>query len=305
MAEAIAVEQPAVAPPLIGLPIGAARRLAKKRSGATLEVKMVASEDKPLHVVRQFPEAGEDLNDKRILKVEIATRPWIEFLPGIYQDSDEENADFLQRFLLIAQHLTSGIEERLEFLHEFFDARKTPEKFLPWLGSWLAMPLLEGWSEEKRREIIQRTPELYRLRGTAAGMKLALKLFADVKAEINEGEWPYPGMVIGKSSTIAKDSVLSPPVFISQCFTVRLPDKKDSVSRERLRTVQALVENEKPAHAHYALVFEKSEPTFEEVPFLHVGKTGRVGVDARIGGKQDIPPTHDEQLKALGGSFKT
>jgi len=292
-------ELPLIAPPLLGLPIGEARRVARKRAGAKLTVKLVDSEEKQLHVVRQFPEPGDDLDDGRSIKVEIATRPWIQFLPGIYQDADEENADFLQRFLLISAHLTSGIEERLEYLHEFFDPRLAPGAFLPWLASWLAMPLLEGWDEEKRREIIQRVPELYRLRGTARGLQLALRLFADVKAEIHEGEWPYPGMVIGRSSTVGKDTVLSPPVFISQCFTVELPDKKAEISRERLRTVQALVETEKPAHAHYALVFQETEPTYEAVPFLHVGKTGRIGVDARIGGSEDVPETHDEELQAL------
>src|SRR2546427_12351324 len=110
------------------------------------------------------------------------------------------------------------------------------------------MPLLEGWDEEKRREIIQRVPELYRLRGTARGLKLALRLFADVKAEIHEGEWPYPGLVIGRSSTIGKDSVLSSPEFVSQCFTVELPEGQSGISRELLPTVQALVETEKPGH---------------------------------------------------------
>lgn len=292
-------ELPRIAPPLLGLPIGEARRVARKRAGAQLAVKLVDSEEKQLHVVRQFPEAGDDLDERRVMKVEIATRPWIQFLPGIYQDADEENADFLQRFLLISAHLTSGIEERLEYLHEFFDPRLTPGTFLPWLASWLAMPLLEGWDEEKRREIIQRVPELYRLRGTARGLQLALRLFADVKAEIHEGEWPYPGLVVGRSSTIGKDTVLSPPVFISQCFTVELPDKKAEISRERLRTVQALVETEKPAHAHYALTFQETEPTYEPVPFLHIGKTGRIGVDARIGGGEDVPATHDEELQSL------
>jgi phage tail-like protein len=297
MAEIPVETLPSIAPPLLGLPIGAARRLAKKRAGARLDIKLVDSEERALHVVRQIPEAGDELNDKRIIKVEIATRAWIQYMPGIYQDADEENADFLQRFLLISQHLTSGIEERLEFLHEFFDSRLTPEKYRPWLASWLAMPLLEGWDEAKRREIIQRVPELYRLRGTAAGLKLALRLFADVKAELQEGVWPYPGMVIGKTATIGLDSTLSPPVFISQCFTVKLPDKKNEVSRERLRTVHALVETEKPAHAHYALVFEHSEEQFEAVPFLHVGKAARIGVDTRIGGLQDVPPTIDELQK--------
>src|SRR5213595_1277405 len=289
------INTPALAPPLLGLPLGQARRLAKKRAQAKVEFKLVDSEAKALTVVRQFPEAGDELNDARVIKVEIATKPAINYLPGIYQDADEENADFLQRFLLITAHLTSGIEENLEFVHELFDPRITNEKWLPWLASWLAMPLLEGWDEDKRREIIQRTPELYRLRGTAAGLKLALRLFADVKAEIHEGEWPYPGLVIGRSSTIGKDTVLSPPVFISQCFTVELPDKKAEISRERLRTVQALVETEKPAHAHYALVFEETEPSYQAVPFLHVGKTGRIGVDARIGGLEDVPATQDEE----------
>src|SRR4051812_21397647 len=294
------INTPALAPPLMGLPLGQARRMARKRAQAKLEFKLVDSEAKALTIVRQFPEPGDELNESRTIKVEVASKPWINYLPGIYQDSDEEHADFLQRFLLISAHLTSGIEENLEFVHELFNARITQAKWLPWLASWLAMPLLEGWSEEKRREIIQRTPELYRLRGTAAGLKLALRLFADVKAEIKEGEWPYPGMVIGKSSTIGKDTTLSPPVFISQCFTVELPDNKAEISRERLRTVQALVETEKPAHAHYALVFEEAEPVYEAVPFLHVGKTGRIGVDTRIGGQEDIPATQDEELQKLG-----
>jgi len=74
----------------------------------------------------------------------------------------------------------------------------------------------------------------------------------------------------------------------------------DDLSRERLRTVQALVETEKPAHAHYALVFEETAPSYEAVPFLHVGKTGRIGVDARIGGLEDVPATQDEELRKLG-----
>lgn len=297
MAEAFVT--PAIAPPLVGLSIGQARRVAKKRAEATVQFKLVDSEEKALHVVRQVPEPGEGLDGSRLIQVEIATRPWVQYLPGIYQDADEENADFLQRFLLVSGHLTSGIEESLEFIHELFDPRITEARWLPWLASWLAMPLLEGWDEEKRREIVQRTPELYRLRGTARGLKLALRLFAGVQAEIHEGEWPYPGMVIGRSSTVGKDTTLSPPVFISQCFTVALPDREGEIPRERLRTVQALVETEKPAHAHYALVFQESEPVYEVAPFLHVGKTGRIGIDARIGGFEDVPATQDEELQRL------
>jgi len=119
------VNLPALAPPLLGLPLGQARRLARKRADAKIEFKLVDSEAKALTIVRQFPEEGDELNDARLIKVEVASRPWINYLPGIYQDADEDNADFLQRFLLISAHLTSGIEENLEFVHEFFDPRIT------------------------------------------------------------------------------------------------------------------------------------------------------------------------------------
>src|SRR2546430_2588508 len=304
MAERI-FETPAVAPPLFGLPLGQARRVARRRAQARVEFKLVDSEEKAFTVVRQSPEAGEALPPSRLIKGDIATRPGIDFLPGIYQDADEENAGFLRRFLLISAHLPSSVEENLEFVHELFDPRISNQKWLPWLASWLAMPLLEGWDEEKRREIIQRTPELYRKRGTAEGLKLALRLFADVKAEIHEGEWPYPRLVIGKSSTIGNDTMISPPAFASQSFTVELPARKTEITRERLRTVQALVETEKPAHAHYALVFEETEPSYQAVPFLLVGKTGRLGVDARIDGLEDGPAPQDEGVQPLPGGPPT
>jgi phage tail-like protein len=288
------VQLPAIAPDLVGLTLADARRLARKRAGARIEFRVVESDEKMFSIVRQSPEPGGDLNDARVIKVELASRAWIHYLPAIYQDADEENGDFLQRFLMIAQHLTVGIEESLAFVHELFDPRLTDAKWLPWLASWLAMPLMEGWSEEKRREIVQRVPELYRLRGTAAGLALALRLFADVKAEIREGEWPYPGLVIGRSSTVGVDTTLSAPVFTSQCFTVALPETAGEIDREKLRAVQALVETEKPAHAHYALAFAKTAEVYEKVELLQVGKTGRIGVDARIGGLEDVPETHDE-----------
>src|SRR5207237_9788656 len=108
MAERI-FETPAIAPPLFGLPLGQARRVARRRAQARVEFKLVDSEEKAFTVVRQSPEAGEALPPSGLIKVEIATRPWIDFLPGIYQDADEENADFLRRFLLISAHLTSRV----------------------------------------------------------------------------------------------------------------------------------------------------------------------------------------------------
>ncbi len=283
-----------VAPNLVGELLWDARRLAKARANARLEVVVVETRDRPRTVVGQIPGAGDPLGDKRLIRVEVAQPSWIRSLPGIYQDTDEEQADFLKRFLAVQQHVLLQTEEKLESIHTFFDPRETPEGFLPWLGSWVAMALHEGWSERRLREIIYRAVELYKLRGTAAGLKLALSLFAEVDAEIDEFKWPYPGFVVGQHAVIGHQSTLARPVFATQCFVVRIPAARSEVGREKLRTVHAVVETEKPAHAYYALEFLADEERFEEVPFLRLRLTGRIGVDTRIGGRSDEPEALEE-----------
>lgn len=281
-------------PQLVGELLWDARKLAKARADATLDVVVVETRDRPKTIVAQTPPAGDALPDDRVIRVEVAQPSWIRFLPGVYQDADEENSDFLKRFLSIQEHVALQIEEKLEGIHSFFDPRETPEPFLPWLASWMAMSLHESWTVQRRREVIHRAAEMYKVRGTAEGLRLSLSLFAEVEAEVVEFRWPYPGFVIGRSAVIGHESTIARPVFETQCFVVKLPARKSDVSREKLRTVHAVVEMEKPAHAHYALEFEQEVETWEPVEFLTVGATGRIGVDARIGGTTDIPEWDEE-----------
>lgn len=287
---------PVKTPALVGELLWDARRLAKARADATLDVVVVETRDRPKTVVGQTPAAGEPLPADRVVRVEVALPSWIRHLPGVFQDADEENADVLKRFLAIQQHVALQVEEKLEGIHAYFDPRETPEPFLPWLASWLAMSLHESWTVQRRREVILRAAEMYRMRGTAAGLKLALSLFAEIDAEIVEFRWPYPGFVIGRHSVIGHRSTIARPVFETQCFVVKVPARRSALSREKLRTVHAVVEAEKPAHAHYALSFEEEVEQWPTVEFLQVGATGRVGVDARIGGASDIPEVDEEAL---------
>lgn len=282
-------QRAAVTPTLVGELLWDARRLAKARADATLEIVIVETRDRPKTVIDQIPAAGEPLPEDRVIMVEVALPSWIRALPGVFQDTDEENADFLKRFLAIQQHVSLQVEEKLESIHTYFDPRETPEEFLPWLASWMAMSLHESWTVQRRREVILRAAEMYRMRGTAAGLKLSLSLFAEVDAEILEFRWPYPGFVIGRHAVIGHQSTIARPVFETQCFVVKVPARKSEMSREKLRTVHAVVETEKPAHAHYALAFEEEMEEWPEVDFLQVGKTGVMGVDVRIGGRSDVP----------------
>lgn len=273
-----------------------ARRLARARAGAVLDVVVVETRERPRTVVGQDPEPGLPLPKNRTVRVEVALPSWLRNLPGIYQDTDEEHADFVRRFLAVQQHVALQLDEKLEAIHRYFDPRETPEGFLPWLGGWVAMALHEGWSEHRRREIIARAAEMYLIRGTCKGLKMALELFAETQAEIVEFTWPYAGFVIGQHAIIGHQSTIARPVFTTQCFVVDLPWSREDVSREKLRTIHAVIGSEKPAHAHYALRFAASREQFEEVPFWRMRHTGRLRVDARIGGQTDLPAVDDDAM---------
>ena len=105
----------------------------------------------------------------------------------------------------------------------YFDPYEAPEKFLPWLASWSAMVLEEDWPLEKKRRLIRKAIELYRIRGTVKGLKLFISLFTGHEPDIKENEWPFRGWRIGATSEIGIDSVVLPPVNLAHTFIVEMP----------------------------------------------------------------------------------
>jgi phage tail-like protein len=151
---------------------------------------------------------------------------YLEYLPGIYQDSE-----FLARFLLIFEHIFSPIARTSGSTWVYFDVNHTPNEFLPWLGSWIGLVLDARVPEENRREIIRQAPELYRWRGTRRGLRHFLHLFTGIEPEIIE---PSLGEIAGNRN-------------LAYRFTVRF---RVPAGRELSRAyLEQLVEAEKPAFA--------------------------------------------------------
>ncbi len=68
----------------------------------------------------------------------------------------------------------------------YLDPRLTPDDFLAWLGGWVGIALDESWDEDRRRAIVARAVELYRLRGTAAGLAGQVEIQTGGTVEIVE-----------------------------------------------------------------------------------------------------------------------
>ncbi|WP_069802228.1 FHA domain-containing protein [Thermogemmatispora onikobensis] len=106
---------------------------------------------------------------------------YLRYLPDIYQESD-----FLQRFLHIFEDIWEPLEQRQDHIEMYFDARTCPTRFLPWLASWLDIPLNPHWPEARQRRLLAEAWELYSWRGTLYGLKRMIEVCTGLQPEIFE-----------------------------------------------------------------------------------------------------------------------
>jgi phage tail-like protein len=109
------------------------------------------------------------------IRVEYPRDSSLRHLPGIYQ-GDAHSAEFLDRYLSIIDLFWRQIGTTLSDVPRLLDPAGTPAEFLPWLASWFGLVLKQNWSEDVQRRLIKQAHELYRLRGTPAGLKLHIEL---------------------------------------------------------------------------------------------------------------------------------
>jgi len=119
---------------------------------------------------------------KRGLVPALATpHPLGQTLPGLYQEDD-----FTQRFVSAFDAALAPIFATLDNLTEYFDPWLAPEDFLEWLASWFGIVLDESWTADRRRALVARAFDIYRMRGTASGLKSQLELLTGGTVELHE-----------------------------------------------------------------------------------------------------------------------
>jgi phage tail-like protein len=103
-------------------------------------------------------------------------------LPALYQDGD-----FGMRFVGALEELLDPIVAVLDGLNYHFDPNFAPPDILELLAAWLGVDLDETQDIKHQREMVLRSAELSRKRGTVKGMELALRLhFPEVPMRIED-----------------------------------------------------------------------------------------------------------------------
>ena len=214
---------------------------------------------------------GDGTRTPRISGIDIfgPRRSSLADLPAPFRE-DPESARFLDRFLSYFDTVFAEISSRQATVRALFDPQAVPAgPFLDWLGSWFDIEFLPEWPEATRREMVARAIEMYRKRGTVAGLRQMVQWhtgLADPAPAIIEHFRLTQPIFIGGSPLV--------PVRPAHAFTIVLPAvaAPDDTARGRLdRVIAAAI----PAHTCYELRLVQ--------PGISIGVQSTIGIDTLLG----------------------
>lgn len=202
---------------------------------------------------------------------------YINYLPAIYRE-ETYSKDLLERFLSIFESIIFEIDYTIENIDRFFDTCNAPPEFLSWLASWLAVPVDEDWTEEKKRLFIRHAASLYKKRGTREGLSESIELFTGIKPLIVEN-FRINLPLEGKKSLpyTGEDMIFFPPnearvkigdreenlvnvLFGTEKFVFTVFLKSPGIDTGTLKRIRRIIDEQKPAHTCYNL--KMLEPWF-------------------------------------------
>jgi phage tail-like protein len=230
-------------------------------------------------------------------------------LPSLYRD-DRRSADFLDRFLSIADATWASVEETLDDVPAYLDPWAAPaepeDDFLSWLATWVGVSFERKWTVARRRRFLANAHTLFKLRGTVEGIRLHVLLATDADAHVLEhfklrrllfldearlgGDSELWGPAIARRlqldvfSTIGSfelrsddDPLHDPFGEYANRFTVFVPARCDV----DVSMVERVLEQAKPAHTVANVV--------AVAPQLRIGTHAFVGLDTAVGAyPQDV-----------------
>ena len=245
-----------------------------------------------------------------------AGNQFLQYLPAIFHE-DGFLGDFLRPFEDLwlqsndsqPRHAqrddgdTLALEHRISHLDDYFDPEKTRERFLEWLGGWVAVTLQARLPEPKQRQFIANAVQYYRRRGTKKNLEALLNFFTDGTAVVREAD--APEFQIGVHSTIGIDTYIGDRVafYFQVDLTLSSASGEPGADRrQREDLARAVIEAEKPAHTDYHL--EIYPRTDQEAPNARSPGAGPEG--ARVGAAAATEPgpaaAPSSSRKALPGS---
>jgi len=257
------------------------------------------------YLVLKFEFSSDGQNSPRVKMAQVYFQrdSYLRFLPAVHQE-DPRGKDFLERFLSLYESMSLEVEEKITHITQYFDVDASEKEFLDWLSFWLAVMVDENWPESKRRTLLKEAFELYKSRGTQKTLRRVIEIFTGGEVAIIEHWRLRPPMVLHQSSIVGVSSFVGPKrtqrlileessrigefvleehedapekPFASDAydFTV-LVDTSALGNSDYLKTLNRLIEDEKPAHTRFFLRTTQGA-------VAQLGKQSLLGVNTVLG----------------------
>jgi phage tail-like protein len=157
-------------------------------------------------------------------------------LPAVFQEDP------------VAMRWTAALDEvlapaisTLDCLAAYLDPMLAPDDFVRWLAGWLGTVLDENWPLDRQRAAVAQSVRLYRLRGTAEGLRALVELVTGGEVELAESG--------GVHWSTAPNAALPGRAEARVAVRVTVP-RGTSVD---LTALEELIVAEKPAHVPHGL----------------------------------------------------
>lgn len=105
--------------------------------------------------------------------------PMLGLLPAVYQEDP-----FTERFIAGFDDVLAPVLSTVDCLVDYLDPLLAPEDFLAWLSGWVGIDLDEGWPLRRQRAVVASAVEMYRMRGTVAGLRAHLEVLTGGDVEV-------------------------------------------------------------------------------------------------------------------------
>jgi len=229
-------------------------------------------------------------------------------LPAAYRE-EPTSADFTERFMAILDETRDSVDREIDAVPTLLDPAAAPASadpghdFLGYLAGWLGIAAEIRLPESRLRVLVARAHELYRLRGTPAGVALHLEICLGRRPRILEDyamrRWLYlgsgrlgdcatlwgdqvvarfqldSGAAVGTSALVGSTDPLRDPFHVNaHRFQVYLPLRHGEDEAELTRVAERVLEVAKPAHTSARLVIVH--------PRMRVGVQSYLGVDSVV-----------------------
>lgn len=161
--------------------------------------------------------------------------PLIDYLPAVFADSP-----FAVRWTEGFDDVLAPLINIIDCVHGYVDPLLAPEEFVRWLSSWFGVLLDESWSMSAQRAVVAEAVDLFRMRGTMAGLRRHLAVVVDGDVDITESG--------GTSCSVRPRP--DPPTDVEHWVRVVVRPRDPMLSEEG---VTAVVRASKPVHVTHTV----------------------------------------------------